>query len=885
MHRQKVHRTPETAPDNAAPGRGALLERDPQLAQLQQCFERVRRTARGECVLVHGEAGIGKTSLVNAFVRGLQPQAARVLVAGCEALLTARPLGPLVDMADAFPPSVANALHEGRLWNGLFPSLLAWLRDAPSLSVLVIEDMHWADAGTLDFVRYAGRRLRDARVLLVLTYRSDELEADHALRRVLGELPADATTRIAVPPLTAAAVGVLADRGHRSRRGVFEATGGNPFFVTEVLASEESGVPPSVSDAVLGRLAQLPAEGRAAAEQVSVFPNQVARTLLNSIGAALGAGVDACLHRGLLVTRGGFVAFRHELAREAVLASLLPHRRVALNAAAFEALRAEDHDEEALTRLVHHAEGAGLTTELVRLAPRAAYYAAKAGAQREAARLFGLAVRHGASLDEAERAALLEAQAVACMLTSRHEEAIAARREALQLRRNLGDRLGEGSNLRWLARLYILIEGTTTAFECARQSVELLEQLPPGNELALAYSTLSHLHLLEIDIASADSWGVKAIALAEALGATEALCHALNTVGSARLRLRDDPDAWAMLERSLALSLEHGFDADAARAFNNLFIMSVTQRNFLQAAGYAERGIAYCESRGIDVYTVRLRIRRAFVSMQTGAWDRADHDLALVRESHAPSAMERATCAFVQHLLDLRRGRPHAQPELAATIDTMQRLDVRIWFTSFAAARLEAAWLREAPDAVIAALPALASAACVGDAWQAAELAAWARRLGRPADLSIPAPPRPYALELDGDLRGASAEWLGLGCPYESALVLAGGDADDLRAALATLEQLGASAAAELVRRRLRRCGASGVSRGPRPRTREDPLGFTARERQVFGLLLQGMSNAAIAARLHRSERTVEHHVAAVLAKTRTGNRAALIAGYAREAT
>src|SRR5262249_28346685 len=148
------------------------------------------------------------------------------------------------------------------------------------------------------------------------------------------------------------------------------------------------------------------------------------------------------------------------------------------------------------------------------------------------------------------------------------------------------------------------------------------------------------------------------------------------------------------------------------------------------------------------------------------------------------------------------------------------------------------------------------------------------------ADLRTDWLPRPYALELAGNLREAAHEWMRLGYAYESALVLAGGDEGDLREALARFEELGARAAAEVVRRRLRRGGASAGQRGPRSRTREDPLGLTARERQVFGLLLQGMSNAAIAARLHRSERTVEHHVAAVLSKTHSGNRTALIASY-----
>jgi hypothetical protein len=311
--------------------RAQLLERGDQLTLLSRCLDRAH-AGHGTCVLLHGEAGIGKTSVVQAFLGSIDLAKMRVLVAGCEALLAPRPLGPLVDLAERFPPAVAHALHEGHLWSGLFPALLGWLRETPT--VLVVEDMHWADAGTLDFVRYAGRRLRDGNVLLLLTYRSDELDIDHPLRSVLGELPASATTRICLPPLSPQAVVTLADRAQRPRGGLFETTGGNPFYVTEVLSSESPGVPASVSDAVLGRMAQLSAAGRAAVEHVSVFPNQVTKSLLGRIAPQLLDAVDGCVRQGVLVMRGDALAFHHELAREAVLGALLPHRRAALHAAA-----------------------------------------------------------------------------------------------------------------------------------------------------------------------------------------------------------------------------------------------------------------------------------------------------------------------------------------------------------------------------------------------------------------------------------------------------------------------------------------------------------------------------------------------------------------------
>jgi DNA-binding CsgD family transcriptional regulator len=857
-----------------------LLEREAPLAQLNQIIDRVRQRAQGECVLVHGEVGIGKTSLVRLFVQGLEPATTTALIAGCEALNTPRPLGPLVDLAQRFPPNVSAALHAGSVWNGLFPALLGALRDAPLPTLLAIEDLHWADAATLDFVRYLGRRLHDVAMVLLLTYRSDELPADHPLRRVLGELPAANTTRIALARLSAAAVAILAARGSCSAQRVFDATGGNPFYVTELLASEGSGLPPSVNDAVLARLSRLSPSAREVVERVSLFPTQVDASLLKAIAPAPSAAIDEGLQQGLLVTQGDdALGFRHELAREAVHQAINPYRRAELHAAAFAALRAASDADESLARQVHHAEGAGLVDEVVTLAPRAARYAAASGAHRDAAHLYARALRH--STVPAERAALLEARAIACTMASLHGEAVQAHREALKLRRELGDRRSEGINLRWLARLHGWGDSIAAAFDYAHQAITALEGLPPDAELAMAYCTLSHLNLVGERMDEVEAPGLKAIALAERLGDAAALSQALNNVGTARLRLADEPIGWRMLERSLELALEHRLEPEAALGFTNLHVMSLVHRHFARALEHAERGIAYCEAKGIDVFTTRLRIRRAFAWLQTGRWDRAGADLAEVRAYRSLSAMEQATRDFVQSLLDLRRGASGAPQRLAQTVATMQRLGVRTWLTSTAAACAESAWLRGDADALrCAAAPALEQAVSIGDPWRAGELAAWLVRGG-----GAPGEPQatfagPYTLEVAGRAREAAQAWARLGCPYEHALALSSGDEADLREALQCFERLGAAPAAEAVRRRLRALGARGVQRGPQPRTLDDPLGLTARERQVFELLRQGASNAAIAARMHRSERTVEHHVAALFAKLGVNSRTQLTAAF-----
>jgi DNA-binding CsgD family transcriptional regulator len=135
----------------------------------------------------------------------------------------------------------------------------------------------------------------------------------------------------------------------------------------------------------------------------------------------------------------------------------------------------------------------------------------------------------------------------------------------------------------------------------------------------------------------------------------------------------------------------------------------------------------------------------------------------------------------------------------------------------------------------------------------------------------------PYQLELDGNWQAAARAWGEMGCVYEQALALLAGDEGALRESLDRLRSLGAMPAAAIARRRLHDLGAAKVPRGPQRGTRADPHGLTRREREIFDLLVQGHSSPEIAARLHRSQRTVEHHVAGVLAKMGVNSRAALL--------
>ena len=865
-----------TDPD-AHPPDDALLERDGELALLGERIAALRDAPvpAGSCVLLSGEAGGGKTSLLaEAARRGGSD--VEWLKGTCEAMLSPQPLGALLDLLDHLPLSLAAAVRSGRQTPEVLAGVLAMLRERRTPAVLVIDDVQWADGATLDLLRYIGRRIESTRALLVLSYRDEALGSDHPLRGVLGGLPPRGCIRMPLAPLSCGAVAELARRAGRSAHGLHRATQGNPFFVTELLAGAAHALPASVRDAVLARAAPLPPEARDVLELASVAPGQIEIAVLDAVVDAAHTAIGACTAAGLLQLDGSALRFRHELARRAIEASLPAGRAAALHAAVFDALSLRGAPA---ARLVHHAAKAGLSGAVLDLAPQAAREAAQASAHRQAAMLYGLALDHAAAASPRERAALQVAHADECMLVNRVDDAMASRHRALAVHRELGDSLAEGLDLRALACIEWCRGDARSGQPYAQAAIDVLGRIDAPRELAMAHATMALLHLLGESPAPARAWGLKALDVLEDLGDAEGLAYALYTVGAAQLRSDDAPVAWARLNRSLDIACAHGFEEHAARAYVAIVSLYLMHRRYADVDDPSAKGIAYCEAHDLDMYLCRLQIRRGYALLETGQWDAAEAQITAVRQTASLTGLQQEQSAHLHALLDLRRGRERCEPYWAEMIDGRRALSVDPWYAPQAVARCEAAWLRGGCEPVRSvAGEAFDAALRSGEAWRIGQLACWLRRAGGevPAEVmaALPTLPAPCRFELAGDLRGAGAAWAALGCRYEQALALLGGDAADLREAFALLDELGAAPAACIARRRLRALGIRDLDRGPNRGTRVDPLGLTARERQVLDLLAQQLSNRAIAERLHRSQRTVENHVAALLGKLGVATRA-----------
>jgi ATP/maltotriose-dependent transcriptional regulator MalT len=836
----------------------SLLERDRELATL---IEAAREAAAGtgSVVLLHGEAGIGKTSLVSA-IRSQLPDGTRMLVGSCDALSTPRTLGPFRDLIAAVGPRLAEALQLGER-DQVMDALLDELRQPPP-TALVIEDVHWADEATVDTLRFLVRRIAQLPVVLLLTYRDDELSRDHRLSQLLGDAShAEQVHHLSPQRLTEPAVRELVSGSSLDVNEIFALSDGNPYFVSELVASAvDSSVPPTVVDAVLGRLRRLAPAHQQIIELLAVVPSALDRRLVDALAHDYAA-IEAAEERGLLTVRPDRISFRHELTRRAIADALPVARRLELNArvlAAMEVLGGYD-----ASRLVHHASEAGDVEALVRYAPIAARDAATSGAHREAAAHFSLALAHQDRFTAAELADLYEECAVERYTIGAALDAATAQLRAVTLRRQLADERALGLSLRWLSRMMWYDGQPAAAQQAAEESTAVLGKVGDEGLFAFALSNQSQLAMLAHRTEEATTLAKRAIALATTAGATPVLSHALTNLGLARWQSAD-PGGHEDLREAVRVALSIDDVEDACRAYVGLVWSLLDEFRLDEAEPLLIKAPTLAEEAEFMGFLAYLRACQGRLELARGNWETAAK-VAEVASRSQPAA--RCAALTVLGSVRVRRGETGATEvleearQLADQIAELQRIG------PVAAASCEHAALRGDSTAVInIAEPVFAEAVRLGDFLLQAELACHLRKAGR--SVAVPDIDHPFALQASGDWQAAAQVWAERGCPYQQAAALAdSSQPGPLLEALSILDSLGAAPLARQVRAGLRQLGVPNVPRGPMTATRENPAGLTDRQLEVLRLLAAGMTNGEIASQLVLSVRTVDRHVAETLAK------------------
>jgi DNA-binding SARP family transcriptional activator/tetratricopeptide (TPR) repeat protein len=770
-----------------------LLERSAALAELDAALT----AGTGEVVLVSGEAGIGKSALVRRFVERHEGRV-RFLVGLCDPLLTPRVLGPLRDIAGQLGGAVARRLAEGGSRDEIYSAFLDQLPTSGSTLAIVVEDAHWADAATMDLLVTLARRLDRLRVLLIVTYRDDELGTDHPLRVALATFPPMWTVRVRPAPLSVAAVAELARRAGRPAAALHAVTDGNPLLVTELLAAGEPGVPATVQALTLARLAALAQASRQVVWFIAINPTRTELWLLRAALAPVPAVVEAAVDGGLLVLTDDAIGFRHELIRQAVEESLSSLRHTELNQLALVMLSGVPGVD--LARIVHHARHAGDVAALLRFAPLAAREAEAAGAHREAVNHYRAVLAHTGDLLEPNRAELLEGYAFNCYLVGAAGEALTARLSALDIWRAAGDAAKVGENLRWLSRLYWWTGRHEEAEAAAARGITVLEPEGDSRELALAYSNQADWDLLVGNLDPAIEWSRRAIAVATQVSDRETMAHALTHVGIARLQ-SGEAAGRADLEQAIEIATVERLPDHAARALTYAAVTSLEFRDFPQARQDLVRGLVFARDHELTGYAQYLMGVSACWRLDQGDWPGAERDARDALEHPEPPGLTVVFALVALGRLHARRGEDGAAARLTEAAERAKAMGVWQVVARVAAAHAEHAWLcgnpGRAEHAVVAGFEAALRAR---HPWYAGELAAWLRRAG--CDVDVPAwVAEPYRCQLAGDWHGAARAWERLGCPYEQAEALTA--AGDPARALEIFDRLGADAAARQLRNRV----------------------------------------------------------------------------------
>ncbi|MCZ6662940.1 MAG: LuxR C-terminal-related transcriptional regulator, partial [Actinobacteria bacterium] len=779
-----------------------------------------------------------------------------VLFGACDDLLIPQPLGPFWDMA-RLEPTLKEPLDDGdrpRLLETVLDLLSRSLRP----SVMVIEDTHWADEATFDAIKYLGRRIARTNGLLLLTYRDGEVDYDHPLRGVIGDLPTQSVVRIQLGGLSRSAVVSIISESSLDPDEVMTATNGNPFLVTEMASVDGDVVPSSLQDSVMARVRKLSIGAHEMLKMLSVIPEPIPRLDALGITGVDESRLDECERRGLLNIDSEMVGFRHDLIRRAIESALTGSERVAKHRMVLDDLPEETHS----SLLIHCAVEANDIDRLIDLAPRSARYAAAMGSHVQAVADFRELEPYLGRLTPEALGPYLDDWAREELLVDNVLEAIRLSEIAVRHYRELGEPRAESRALAQAAHFYENAGQRGRAEERAREAVDVLGADPNGADLATALEVKAYLQTMAGNVSAVPELVDRTLEAGGPNIDERIFVRSLNHRGIVA-NIANYPEGRRSLDEAARRAETTGQWYEESRALMNHAWAAAEFRDLPIASDYIQRSIASAVRHELPTLEAYSNSMYARISELEGDWGTAEDLTTDLLDSMAISLM---VALPIMGVIAARRGRETARStlikawEMAVIADENQRL------APAAAAFAEYAWISGHTEVPVSEFKnVMRTGINKGFQYSPGSIAFWLWKLGELSD----APEgiaKPYRLVIEGKTAEAAAIWEAKGIPYDRALALMHGDQASRLEALEIFETLGATAVAAKLRKTLRDEGVS-VPRGKGRKTRGHAAGLTARQAEVLELLDEGLSNIEIADRLFLSPRTAEHHVAAVISK------------------
>lgn len=856
-----------------------LIEREHFLAMLQSRFEKLA-AGKGHCFFIMGEAGVGKSALVNTFLERLDSQC--ISYTGiCDSLFTPRPLAPVIDLAIQLKMELTSGIESSKSRADLFSGFVEELTKKMKPVVLVFEDIHWADEATLDFIKFLSRRIMFANCMFILTYRNTEPAGIQVPNIVLSEIAPDTYTRITLPSLSRDAVQKMAEGKGYNGENLYSLTGGNPFFVNEILASYSPGVPENVKDAVLSVFHKHEGKTRNLWQLLSVVPDGFHIDQLSAIDPEWDEAIEQCMHAGILLLKNNKLLFKHELYRRTVEESLSPFRRIKLNKKILELFLASFETNGEIEKIVHHAKNANENALVSKFAPLAAKQASMVGSHLEASKLYLTAIQYTAAQHEDTLASLYEAYAYESYLTHQIKEAIIYQKKALDIRKAKQETANTGNNLWFLSQLWRLDANAKEAEIYALEAITVLEQQPSSYSKGMAFSNMSQLKMYIPDKTACLAWGNKAIEMAKEINDPGIQSHALNNIGTVLWEKNENSDQGkAYLFNSLHIAIKNGLAEHAARAQSSIVLKFILFKDYLSAQKHLDESNNYCEEKDLNSFKNFNSYLKATILFETGKWEKAETIIqGLLKDTFQPDANKLSVLTLLAKI-KVRRGDQNC-------VALLNSIKSKAFFTKefhqilpATIACLEYEWLtanRLISDKEMNEIICLTKKAGINNLPLHSELAYWYQK-ARNSALVTDKLYTPYQYQLEGKIQEAALFWDNILCPFEKAMALTDGQEAEKKQALLLLQQLGAAAFGEKLKRLMRSAGIRKIPRGIRASTQNNPAQLTNREIDVLLLLQKGAQNKEIATALFISPKTVDHHISSLLFKLDVSSRTKAVA-------